>query len=271
MSDIDMGAIADRLFGSASTPATAATIETPATATDTLVDRMFPSSAQKPAAAPVDAADAARATQLERGRAISERAAADKADAARKESFEQHALWKPDGKLPEAELPDNIRELRNSPERRMYFADTFKSHVDTDAAIAAASNVIDLKQMAGIDVTPEQFDALKPVVAAEIHKMYADAGLTNEEAQLVEDVIIDVRTNKPTPEVDTANAQTAVQQLVERYGPDAESALADARAFIARDPRLVKVMEMSRAGNDPRMVMLAVEAAHRARLRGEKF
>jgi hypothetical protein len=94
--------------------------------------------------------------------------------------------------------------------------------------------------------------------------------LTHEEAQLVERVIVDMRTSQ-SPEADAANAQTALQQLVERYGADAQAALDDARAFVKRDPRIGKMLDTGRGGNDPRMVLLAVEAARRARARGEKF
>ncbi|HVW53022.1 MAG TPA: hypothetical protein VHC91_21920 [Trinickia sp.] len=155
----------------------------------------------------------------------------------------------------------------------MYNSDVFATALKTADSIERASPPEDLKAMAGIDLSPEQRAALAPVVVRELHAIYTDAGLTQQEADLVERVIVDVRTAKinEDPATDAANAQEAARQLVERYGNEAEAALADARAFIARDPRIAKMMDMSRAGNDPRMVMLAVEAARRARARGEKF
>jgi hypothetical protein len=244
MSEPDFTAIADRLFGGSNTPSTAQSV------------------AQTPNAA--TSADAAQAAQLERGRQINEQTAARQADEARKASFNEHGMWKPAGEPPKVDVPDAISELRNTPERRMFSADAFNSHVDTDALISASP-------LNGL--TPAQLDEIRPVVVSELHRMYADSGLTHEEAQLVERVIVDVRANqhKATPETDAANAQAAVQQLVERYGDDAEKALADARAFVKRDPRIGKMLDTSRAGNDPRMVLLAVEAARRARARGEKF
>jgi hypothetical protein len=234
MSELDMQAIADRLYGGTSASTAAPDTSAPATTTEP---------------------------------------ATGDAEAARKASFEQHGLWKPEVVAAASELPGAIAELRNSSERRMYPADVFASTVKTPDAIDLASPLDDIKSMVGIELTPETLETLKPIVAKELHAIYTDAGLSTQEAELVERVIVDVRTSKvnENPEADAANATAAIQQLTERYGKDAQAALDDARAFIARDARLGKMLETSRAGNDPRMVLLAVEAARRARARGEKF
>jgi hypothetical protein len=277
MSDIDMQGIADRLFGGN-------TVTTPVTENQPAATRLYPSSAPstpaadtstptpvvEPVAKPVDTPEAIAAKRA----ALREGVARQNREIERLKTPIEDRTWgaKPDG-LAADTAPDAIAELRNTPERRMFNADTFKTHVDTGQAIDRASPLADIKSMAGIDLTQDQLESLKPVVSAELHAIYTDAALTHEEAQTVESVIVDVRTNKVNehPEADAANAQTAVQQLVERYGKDAQAALDDARAFIARDPRIGKMLDTSRAGNDPRMVLLAVEAARRARARGEKF
>lgn len=265
----DLAAIANRLFPSSvpsAAPAEAARASTaapeaakPATAPQT-------PAAQVPDAMRARLADAASARTTEQTRIAAEKARpTDDASIANR-------VW---GEKPEAaakpELPDAVAELRNDPARRMFSADVFATAVDTKAAITAATNVVDLKATTGIDMTPEQLDAIMPVVVAELHAMYTDAGLTTDEADLVERVIVDVRTNKPDAATDAANANTTIGLLNERYGQGAAQALRDAQAFIARDPRIGKMMDMSRAGNDSRMVLLAVEAARRARSRGERF
>ncbi|MFM0261866.1 hypothetical protein [Paraburkholderia sediminicola] len=249
MSDIDMQGIADRLFGGTSTPANS---ETPAAATDTLADRMFPSSAQKPAVASTDPAEAARAAQLERGRAINERTAADKADAARKESFDQNGLWKAPTELPKVEVPDAIAELRNDPLRRLFSPQGTYAGVPLEAAIENA----------------EGDPALKAVVARETREWFADLGASTNDAQQLVDAASRFTAEPMTPERDAANANDAIGALNREFGNDAKSALRDAQQMVARDPRLARALDASRLGNDPAVVVKLAQLARSAKMRG---
>ncbi|MFL9916406.1 hypothetical protein PQR75_13645 [Paraburkholderia fungorum] len=252
MSDTDMQGIADRLFGGGSTPAASTTSETPAAATDTLADRMFPSSAPKPAATSNDAAEAARVAQLARGAAINERTAADKADAARKESFDQNGLWKPPGELPKGEVPDNIKAMRDTPERRLFSAQGSYAGVQLEAALK------------DVDTAPE----VKTAAAAELREIFADIGASSQDAQEIVDAASRLHAEPMTPERDATNANDAIGALNREFGNDAKSALRDAVQMVTRDPRLARMLDASRLGNDPAVVVKLAYLARSQRARG---
>ncbi|MFM0071852.1 hypothetical protein PQQ86_11830 [Paraburkholderia sediminicola] len=234
MSDIDMQGIADRLFGGASTPAASTTSETPAAATDP--------------------AEAARATQLERGAAINERTAADKADAARKESFEQHGLWKAPGELPKAEVPDNIKAMREADaERRLYTPEKTYSGVQIETAMENA----------------EGDPALKAVVARETREWLADIGASTDDAQQLVDAASQFSTEPVSPERDAANTNDAIGALNREFGQDATQALKAAQQMVLRDPRLARFLDESRLGNDPAIVVKLAHLARSQRARGK--
>lgn len=236
MSDLDMQGIADRLFGGPSTPATPAATETPAAIADT------------PPAATADAAEAARAAQLKRGAEISARAAAKKADAARKASFEEHGLWKPQDEAPAQlhELPDAIRELRDSPERRMFSAQ------GTYATFELGDNPL----------APE----IARAVTSELREIFSDVGASTAEAQEFATLAKEV---PAAPEARASLRAEAIEAVRQQYREDADAALADARALVARDPRVAKIIDATGLGDHPRAVLTIIQLARAARMRGE--
>lgn len=224
----DLNAIADRLFGKSSVPSTAA---------DT--------SASAPAADPV-------AAQQARGTAISEQAAADKADAARKDSFDKHGLWKPPGEPPKAEVPESIRELRDTPERRMFSPQGTYASVQLEAALERVA------------IAPE----LKAAAAAEYREIFADLGASPQDAHELVTSASRFTAEPMTPERDAANTNDAIGALNREFGNDATSALKAAQQMVLRDPRLARVLDESRLGNDPAVVVKLAHLARSAKMRG---
>jgi hypothetical protein len=101
--------------------------------------------------------------------ALREGIARQNRDAERAKTPVEDRMWKGAEALAEpVNVPEAVKALRDTPERRLYFADTFKSAVDTDAAISAATNVTDLKAMTGIDMTPEQLEAIRALLALSV-------------------------------------------------------------------------------------------------------
>jgi hypothetical protein len=245
-----MSDIADRLYGGTTAPTTPAATETPAASTDAFAERMFPSSVPKPAATTVDPV----AAQQARGAEINERTAADKAEAARKESFEQHGLWKPAADLPAPEVPDNIKALREADaERRLYTAEKTYSGVQIEAAMKDAA------------FSPE----LKTAVAAEYREIFADVGASPQDAQEIVDAASRFSVEPMTPERDAANANDAIGALNREFGNDAADALKAAQQMVTRDPRLVRMLDESRLGNDPAIVVKLAHLARSQRARGK--
>lgn len=235
----DLEAMAARLYPS-SAPSTPAA-DTSAPAPDT-----------EPAATPNDAAEAARVAQLARGAAINERTAADKADAARKESFDQNGLWKPPGELPKAELPENIKAMRDTPERRLFSAQGSYAGVQLEAALK------------DVDTSPE----VKTAAAAELREIFADIGASSQDAQEIVDAASRLHAEPMTPERDATNANDAIGALNREFGNDAASALKAAQQMVTRDPRLARMLDASRLGNDPAVVVKLAYLARSQRARG---
>ncbi|CAE6747126.1 hypothetical protein R69658_02540 [Paraburkholderia aspalathi] len=215
-----------------------------------IADRLWGKPAEL--AAPPDAAEAA--AQLERGAAINERTAADKADAARKESFEQHGLWKTPGELPKTEVPDNIKALREADaERRLYTAEKTYSGVQIESAME----------------TTEGDPAIKAVVARETREIFADIGASTDDAQQIIDAASRFSAEPITPERDASNANDAIDALNREFGNDAADALKAAQKMVLRDPRLARILDESRLGNDPLIVVKLAQLARSQRARGK--
>jgi len=146
-----------------------------------------------------------------------------------------------DGGLP----PDNILELRNTLERRMYSAQkTFESVPTGEWA----------RLVPGIDEVSAQ------ALEYELKEVAVDHGFTPEEFKDFAAVIGQI---DPATKADWG--PQAVQQLQARYGQGAEEALRDAHALMTRDPRTAAGLRASGLANHPMVVLKFAELARRRR------
>ena len=232
----DLEAIASRLYAAPSPQAT-----TPAAST--------PEAVIEPVARPQLTAEqvAAKQTALREGIAQLNR------DAERAKTPIEDRMWAKDAPLPAAELPEAVKELRNTPERRMFSPQGSFASVQLETAMK--------------DVTLDP--AVKTAVAAEYREVFADIGASTQDAQEIVDAVGRFTAEPMAPERDATNTNSAIQILNEHYGTDAKAALATAQEMIARDPRFARVLEISRLGNDPQTVLKIVQLARSAKMRGE--
>jgi hypothetical protein len=118
------------------------------------------------------------------------------------------------------------------------------------------------------DETPEE---VKSAVIGELRRMAHDTGIAPDELREVVSIGKQLAAEPPTPEIELQWQQQAVKRVLELNDQDVKRAQADidlARALVARDPRLVKILEATRLGNDPRVIEKFVQLARRERLRG---
>lgn len=233
---------------------------------DDLAARLYPSSAPstpaadtsapppvvEPMAAPNDAAEAARAAQLARGAEINAQAAADNAETERRKTPIEDRMWADKPEAPKAEVPDAIRELRDDPLRRMFSPQGTYASVQLEAA------------MKDVAADPE----IKAAAAAEFREIFADIGASPQDAHELVDAATRFTAEPMTAERDASNTNAAIQLLNEHFGNDAKSALAAAQQIIARDPRIARMLETSRLGNDPQTVLKIAQLARSQRARG---
>jgi hypothetical protein len=242
MSDIDTQGIADRLYGgtSAPAPATPAATETSAAASEPVA---------KPAATSSDAAEAARAAQLARGAAISARAAADKAETERAKTPIEDRVWaKADAAPALAEVPESVKALRDTPERRMFSAQGSFSTVQVQG-----------------EVSPEVASA----ASTELREIFADVGASGNDAAEFLSLAAQMTAAPATPEARAELRASAIDAVNRQYGNDAKSAVDDARALVARDPRVAAMLASTGLGDHPQAVLKIIELARSAKMRGQ--
>ncbi|WP_227243989.1 hypothetical protein [Paraburkholderia caribensis] len=151
-----------------------------------------------------------------------------------------------------AQLPDALRELRDDPLRRMFSPQgTFASVPLEDA----------MKHL------PLDGEA-KAAEAAEWREQFEDFGASPQDARELVDAARRFVAEPMTPQRDMANVNAAIEAMNREFGNDAAKALADAQAMVKRDPRLVKILESSRLGNDPTTVVKLARLARSQRQRG---
>lgn len=149
------------------------------------------------------------------------------------------------------EVPEAIQKLRaDDRERRMYPAQKTLAGIPTEQWFARA----------------EVDDSIKAVAAREMREIFCDLGASVTDATELHSAVASI-TEVPTAETMQAWQQEAAQALVQRYGKDADSMLETARALVARDPRVAKMLQGG-LGNHPRIVLKFVELAQRERRRG---
>jgi hypothetical protein len=111
--------------------------------------------------------------------------------------------------------------------------------------------------------------AVKAVIAHETREWFADFGASTEDAQQIIDSVSRFSAEPITPERDAANANDAIGALNREFGNDAADALKAAQQMVMRDPRLVRVLDESRLGNDPAIVVKLAHLARSQRARGK--
>lgn len=161
---------------------------------------------------------------------------------------------KPASETPTApdELPDAIRELRDDPLRRMFGAQGTYASVQLEEAMK--------------DVATDP--AIKTAAATEFREIFADIGASPQDARELVDAASRLHAEPMTPERDATNANDAIGALNREFGNDAASALKAARQMVTRDPRLARMLDASRLGNDPAVVVKLAYLARSQRARG---
>jgi hypothetical protein len=153
-------------------------------------------------------------------------------------------------------VPESVREMRNADSARRMF-----SPQGTYAGVEIEDGLKDLP-----------FDEpIKQTVAAELREIFADFGASADDAQQLTAIARRRASSMPADaDADAALMGRAVELMTLQYGKDAPAALKDARDFIARDPRIAKILDGSRLGNDPEMVLKIAELARSAKMRSTR-
>jgi hypothetical protein len=144
-------------------------------------------------------------------------------------------------------VPDNIKELREKDDARGMFGaqSTYKETIPIDES------------------WPEENKA----AAREWLEIFADTEISPVDARELVGVVQGL-SELPTDEVRAGWEKTATEDLRRAYGADAQQALADARAFVARDSRLANFLHQTGLGSHPAFVRHAVCLARQQRARG---
>lgn len=229
-----------------------------------IADRLYASPAPTtPTPAPTPAAEAVQpdSAMRERGRVALEarvaeqsRAAAEKARPTDDASIAERMWGDKEAPAPQlAEVPDAIKTLRDDPLRRMFSPQGSFASVQLE------------ESMAHLSLDP----AVKTAAAAEFREVFADFGASPQDAKELVDTVTRFGAEPMTTERDATNTNSAIQILNEHYGTDAKAALATAQEMIARDPRIARMLDTTRLGNDPQTVLKLVQLARSAKMRGE--
>lgn len=152
-------------------------------------------------------------------------------------------------------VPDNIRALREGdPDRKVYSPQSAYNRVLEDG-------LLDPLDGSPGNLPPEA----RPAVVAELREIAADLGLAPTDVELIRTRAGMARTTPVKPE---AAIDDAVTQMNAAFGQDAKRAWLDARALVARDPRVAKLIEGLGLGNDGRTLVAIAQAARRQRAAG---
>lgn len=150
-------------------------------------------------------------------------------------------------------LPDDMRKAREQRQAESLFS--------------AQKQYGDAGIEDGLATVAELNDEQRVAAAAEWREAFADLDLSDAQAR---DVVALTRAAKASPPDETAEAawQAEASDALRRiYGTGAEQALADARDWVSR-MGLTDVLNETRMGNHPRVILLACEKARQAKARG---
>ena len=191
-------------------------------------ERMYPTSTHEPVTI-----EPVPATKVEPARTVeaAEAAIARTVDAA-EASIVDRLYAKPEI---EFDVPDEIKALRETPERRMY----------SDAARPEINNAIT------DDVSPET----KAAIARELTNMASDIGLNADDITSLTGAARRLAIELPTAEQVTSMQRDAIDALNNAFGANAKAAHAATVALVGRDPRVARYLARTGLGNDPATVL----------------
>jgi hypothetical protein len=251
MSDLDR--LAGSLYGASAAPSKAASPQPTAPTDERLAQATYDKpSAAAPAATPAKTeqtnASEFSTDRLARGLYGDSKATEDAKPAPDAQASQEEAL--------RPEVPDNVKALRDGQvERKVYSPQkTFADAITEDVFNAP-------------EITPE----VRAVATAEIREMFADAGLNAQEAKEFVTLAKQLAAEPPSPERELEMQQEAVQRVIDANGGDREAARADlelARKLVARDPRVGRLLDITRLGNDPRVIATLIQKARAERIAG---
>lgn len=153
-------------------------------------------------------------------------------------------------------VPAEVQELRDDVARRMYSAqNTFRDAIpEADEAQRA--------ELAAQGITPEAGRK----AMAELREIAADLDLSPADVAKVRQRATLVRETQPDA---IAQREAAVDALNREFGNDAKQAWRDARALVARDPRVGRMIESMGLGDDPEVVVMIARIARQQRVAGK--
>lgn len=143
---------------------------------------------------------------------------------------------------PFMDVPDDVKAIRESAERKMF---------DAQTALREALPDDDFK-------TDEHTAEDSAKAAREVREIVADLELAPDDWKGLRQRAIDMRV-EPVAEADQIDA--TIQALNARFGNQAKQALRDAQLLVQRDIRVAKIIEGWGLGNDPQTVVLMAEKA----------
>ncbi len=150
--------------------------------------------------------------------------------------------------------PDNIRELRSADGmRKLYGAQTTYAGVDFESALGPH---VELPQ------------DIKDAVAQEWREMAMDFGASVGETREFLAHAQHAAANPVSDEQAATWRQQASDQLYRTYGRDTQRVLEDTRKLIARDPRVVYLLDQSRLGDRPETVLMFARLSQQERKKG---
>jgi hypothetical protein len=183
-------------------------------------------------------------------------------------AIDEHAATKADALMPEHEASSDIRidvpdyikadraERENDPGHKLFGGSVYT------AALPDTLFDSEVESEDAPPLTPE----VKRAVIGELRLMAADLYLEAAEVKTIQQRAAIVRT---TPVPAEKQQRDCVTGLNAAFGQDAAQALKDARALIARDTRVGKLIDSLNLGNDPETVLIYARAARRARAAGK--
>jgi hypothetical protein len=155
---------------------------------------------------------------------------------------------------PKAEVPKEIQELRDQDSaRRLYTPQATYRDALPDNLLAEA---------------PDLPAEVQSAVVAEFREMAADFQASTQDVAEVRRAINSV-TAPPSTEQRAQWHDEIVERLNAEYGTGAKQALRDAHKLIARDARMVKILNHNGVGDHPDLVLKFARLARTARLNGK--
>lgn len=163
-------------------------------------------------------------------------------------TYEKTNVEPPKG-APDDVVPDAVRELREADDdRRMYSPQRTYAQVVKD------------------DVADDEQTRM---VKAESRNVLADLSMSDGEAREVVQLFnTELANGLPSDETAAAWQAEALESVVRQYGKDAPARIAAARALVARDPRVQRLLDDTKLGSNPRVVHMLIDKAQSERLQG---